>query len=91
MQDGADTFDIVTRQHVGEIIKDNKINRNLRNTHARYRDGLEHVARIPLVILEDLAKKGIITTGGVILDHKRFKQWMNDSDNRAFRTREGVV
>ena len=91
MQDGADEFDIVTRQHVGEIIKDNKINRNLRDKRTRYHDGLEHVARIPLAIIERLAKQKIVTYGGAILDHKRFKQWMNDPDNRAFRTREGVV
>lgn len=38
------------------------------------------VATIPLVVLFDLRRRGIIG------DQKAFKRWLNDPDNRFFRT-----
>lgn len=49
------------------------------------------VASIPLALLPELAKKGIMTAGGRILDKAKMKQWLNDRDSRVFRTRPGVV
>jgi hypothetical protein len=45
----------------------------------------QRVASIPLVIWEDLIRKGIAN------DTKKLKAWLNDPDNRAFRTRLGRV
>ncbi len=42
-------------------------------------------ARIPMVVLMDLEKKGILG------DNKRFKRWLNDPDNRFFRTKPGKI
>jgi hypothetical protein len=39
-----------------------------------------HVARIPLVIMNQLRKLGIAQ------DPKRFADWLNDPDNSVFRT-----
>jgi hypothetical protein len=50
-----------------------------------------HVAAIPLVLLPELEKKGIMTAGGRIMDSAKLKEWLNDRDNRAFRTRPGRV
>ncbi len=50
-----------------------------------------HVARIPSVILMELAKQGIVTATGNILDEPRFRAWLNDRDNQFFRTRPGKV
>ena len=49
------------------------------------------VASIPLVIWEHLIREGMVTAGGQVLDEKKFKAWLNDPDNRAFRTRLGRV
>ena len=38
------------------------------------------VATIPNIVIEDLMKKGIWT------DKKAMKKWLNDPNNRAFRT-----
>jgi hypothetical protein len=39
-----------------------------------------HVARIPLVVAQQLQKLGIMQ------DPKRFNDWLNDPDNSVFRT-----
>jgi hypothetical protein len=43
------------------------------------------VASIPLPLYFDLKAKGIID------DQKKFKEWLNDSDNRHFRMRPGKI
>jgi hypothetical protein len=53
---------------------------------ARRHDGLgRKVASIPLTIWMDLYRKGITR------DRKAFRRWLNDSDNRVFRTAPGTV
>lgn len=49
------------------------------------------VAQLPAVIVMELAKQGIMSQAGAILDDARMKRWLNDRDNRAFRTRHGHV
>ena len=43
------------------------------------------VASIPLSILEQLRRDGTLA------DPERFKKWLNDPDNRMFRTRPGKL
>lgn len=43
------------------------------------------VASIPIALYWDLKAKGIID------DQTAFKRWLNDPDNRFFRTRPGVI
>lgn len=65
-------------QDVSGIIEANKIDMN---TPQRTIDGLgRKVASIPLSILWDLRKKGIAQ------DDEAMARWLNDSDNRFFRT-----
>jgi hypothetical protein len=47
-----------------------------------YKPGMElrRVASIPLVIYYELKRKGILN------DRAAFKRWLNDRDNRVFRT-----
>ena len=47
--------------------------------------GLNRVASIPMNVFMELKKKGIVD------DKKAFRRWLNDRDNRVFRTRPGVV
>jgi len=43
------------------------------------------VASIPMNIYFDLKQRGILN------DQKKMKQWLNDPDNKYFRTRPGLV
>jgi len=49
------------------------------------------VASIPLIIVQQLAQKGIMSNAGQILDRPRFKKWINDPDNRHFRIYQGNI
>ena len=42
---------------------------------------MRHVAEIPMVIYQQAMREGWIK------DKAKFKRWLNDPDNRAFRTR----
>ena len=48
------------------------------------------IASLPMVVIDDLNKKGIMR-GFAVMDQKRFKAFLNDPDNRFFRTRPGEV
>lgn len=90
--DGEGGIVIETRQDVSGIIEQNKKEYNSFDERARWSDHLfgNKVASIPLTVIDDLNKQGIMR-GFAILDEKRFKAWLNNSDNRVFRTRTGVV
>jgi len=51
---------------------------------------MTHVARIPFTVIDDLNKKKIMR-GFMIEDERAFKQWLNDPDNRVWRTYPGSV
>ena len=48
------------------------------------------IASIPFTVIDELNKQGIMR-GFAVQDAKRFKAWLNERDNRVFRTRTGVV
>jgi hypothetical protein len=72
---------IESRQDVEPIIEANKAEQ------AMYQGskGDKFAARIPLAIYEDLVRRGIAN------DSRKFKRWLNDPDNRAFRVWQGRV
>lgn len=86
----TDKTTIETIADVEPVTDVNQFLYNEANTHFG-NDPLHHVASIPLVLLPELARKGIMTTGGRILDEKKLKAWLNDRDNLMFRTRPGRV
>lgn len=90
--DGDGGIIIETRQNVSGIIEQNKKEYNSFDERARWSDHLfgNKVASIPLTVIDDLNKIGIMR-GFHVVDEKRFKAWLNNSDNRVFRTRTGVV
>lgn len=49
------------------------------------------VKHIPQIFMMKLAQDGIITYGGKILDHKRFRAFLNERDTNYFKTRPGNV
>jgi len=84
-------------QDVEPLINANKKEANLGKDAYRMKGelgkhaGMTKVASIPLVVVQQLAKKGIMSNGGQILDHNRMKKWLNDPDNRFFRIYQGNV
>ena len=75
-------FVIETQQDVSKIADQNR--RIYNETPDRHGD-MPRVASIPLPIYYDLKRRGIID------DQKKFKQWLNDSDQRAFRTWDTIL
>lgn len=90
--DGNGGLIVETRQDISGIIEQNKKEYNSFDERARWSDELfgNKVASIPLTVIDDLNKQGIMR-GFHVLDEKRFKAFLNNPDNRVFRTRTGVV
>ena len=90
--DGEGGIVIQTRQDVSDIVEQNKKEYNSYDERARWSDQLfgNKVASIPMTVIDDLNKVGIMR-GFAVLDDKRFASWLNDPMNRAWRTRTGVV
>ena len=70
-------------QDVEDLIVQNRRSFN-DSDGSRWGDG-KIVASIPLNVYEQLRKQGITR------DRKAMKRWLEDRDNRAFRTRPGKV
>jgi len=43
-----------------------------------------------MAVFEDLQKQGI-TRGFTVIDMPRFKAWLNNPDNKVFRTKAGRI
>jgi hypothetical protein len=84
------SFVIETRQNVSAIIELNKAKYNPTKKSTPYGE-LDEVANYPLTILMELAKQGIVSAGGRVLDQRRYKAWLNDPANEMWRTRRGRV
>ncbi len=81
---------IATEQDVSSIIEQNKKEYNA--TNGRWGEDVfdNKIASIPLTVIDDLNKAGIMR-GFHVVDQKKFKAWLNNPDNRFFRTRQGKV
>lgn len=75
---------IETRHDVTDIIEHNKCIANEFTSLDRWGD-MTRVASIPMSLYMEMKKQGIID------DQAAMKRWLNDPDNRFFRTRPGVV
>ena len=83
-RESEDSVVINTKQDVTDIIRKNQESRNIVDRHQRYGDWSK-VASLPLTVYYDLKTKGVLD------DEAAFKRWLNNPDNRFFRTREGRV
>ena len=79
-----DKIIISETQDVTNIIEMNKRSANEIDKHQPYGEWSK-VASIPLTLYYDLKRQGIVD------DPARFKKWLNDPDNKFFRTRGGRV
>jgi hypothetical protein len=77
---------IIEQRQEAQDIKDlNRAMYNAMDERTRWADNHNKVASLPLVVFFELKRKGILD------DQKAFRKWLNDSDNRYFRTRPGRV
>lgn len=74
-----------TTQDAGELAELNRALRNEFDERAGWKGEFHRVASIPLTVYHELEK------AGVTRDQAAFKRWLNDPDNRVFRTRPGRV
>ncbi len=79
-----DRFVIETTQDVSDIIARNRASANDVDKHKPWGEWSK-VASLPLGIYYDLKQQGILD------DKKRFTKWLNDPDNKYFRTRGGRI
>lgn len=77
-----------TKQDVSHIVEANK--RKLNESDGTFKDAATHVATIPLTVMDDLNRQGILQ-GFKVLDEVRFKAFLNHPDNRFFRTHPGRI
>lgn len=88
--DGEGGIVIETKQDCTDIIEKNKKEYNSFDERARLGNNLfsNKIATIPNVAIDYLNKQGIMR-GFTVLDEKRLFKWLNDPDQRFFRTRPG--
>ena len=80
----TDEATVETSQNVTAIIEENKQDFNLQEKHSKYGEWSK-VASIPLSIYFELKAQGKLD------DDAYMKRWLNDPENRYFRTRPGQV
>jgi hypothetical protein len=79
---------LTTKQDVSEIVEANK--QQVNAATKKVDNVMTHIARIPDTVIDVLNKMGIMR-GFIVTDEKRFKAWLNDPDNRVWRTYPGSV
>ena len=82
--DETDEATIQTQQDVTDIIEENKNEFNQVDERAKWGE-FSRVASIPLSLYYELKKEGKLE------DQAYMKRWLNDPENRHFRTRPGEV
>lgn len=80
--ESTDEATITAEQKFDDIVE---MNKSLYNRDHQKHGDWTHVAQIPLVVVQELKKQGILH------DQKAMKRWLNDPQNRFFRTRPGSV
>jgi hypothetical protein len=80
---------IENKQDISGILESNKAQFNAIDERAKWGEWTK-IASLPNVVIDDLNKQGIMR-GFAVLDEKRFRIFLNDPDNRFFRTRPGQV
>jgi len=79
----TDDFTIETRQECDDLVEANKLAFN--GHEGGWKGDMHRVASIPMNVYLELRQKGILD------DQKKLRAWLNDPDNRYFRTRPGRV
>ena len=90
--DGEGGLIIQTAQDVTALVEANKQEFNSYDERARWSDDVfgNKIASIPFTAIDDLNRQGIMR-GFQVVDHHRFAMFLNNPENRAWRTRPGVI
>jgi hypothetical protein len=80
-----DEATIETIIDASQIVSDNKERFNSFDEKANWKGDMHHVASIPMALFYQMKAEGKLD------DEAYMKRWLNDPDNRAFRTRPGEV
>jgi len=80
---------IETKQNISAILESNKAQFNAIDERAKWGEWTK-IASLPNVVIDDLNKQGIMR-GFAVVDEKRFRTFLNNPDNRFFRTRPGQI
>lgn len=81
--DAAGSMTLETLQETDAIVEGNKQDSN--NARTGWRGDMHRIASIPMTLYMQLKQQGIVD------DPKAFKAWLNDPENRYFRTKTGRV
>lgn len=86
-EDGNSFIESV-QQDVGPLMRENaEIRKRTAGTRMTTLGTL--IGRYPISMFEEWVRKGIITTGGKVLDEAAWAKVIHDPDTKNFRTREG--
>jgi hypothetical protein len=87
MDHGADTFVLRTESTLDPILQGALDDRNAVSDKSttKWKGDMHKVATLPMVIWNDLVKKGIM------FDAKELAKWLNKPENKIFRTKLGRV
>ena len=92
--DGEGGIIIETKVDLSQIIEINKQKFNKRSEKTNWGsdvlDPRNHIATIPDIIIDELNKKGVMR-GYAVIDKEAFRRFLNDPDNKVWRTRGGNV
>jgi|TARA_R110000824_G_scaffold88567_3_gene217681 hypothetical protein len=97
IDDSENKYHFEDVQDVQPLLDMNKKESNLGNNNLKFKGelgkhaGMTKVASIPLIVVQQLAQKGIMTNAGAIKDKIRFRKWLNDPDNGVFKLYNGKI
>jgi len=83
--DATDEAVIETIMDLSGVVADNQQKFNQFDERANWKGDMHHVASIPMALFYKMKAEGKLD------DQAYMKRWLNDPDNRAFRTRPGEV
>ena len=76
---------VKTTQDVTAAVEESKALYNRHDEHSNWKGDIHLVAQVPLSVRFDPARAHIFN------DKRRYLKWLDDSDQRAFRTRPGKL
>lgn len=81
--DEDDSFSLHTTQQVDDVLDSNKA--SYTDADCGWKGDMHKVASIPMTLFLQLKQQGIVD------DPVAFRAWLNDPNNRYFRTKPGKV
>lgn len=92
-QDSESGLYVLREQDVAPNVEHNRQQYNDTDIFKRLKSFMWPVASIPVNVYMDLMRQGIVRFEGGrrVVDEVKLRRWLNDPDNRHFRTTPGTV